>query len=98
MLPPISLPSGVADRVIGRSDDCDLVVRDPSVSREHAALHRRRDGWYVADLESTNGTFVNGWRVSAPVPVSVGDVLTVGATSFQIVTTVLRVGRTPSEG
>jgi pSer/pThr/pTyr-binding forkhead associated (FHA) protein len=55
------------------------------VSRAHAALHRRRDGWYVVDLGSTNGTFVNGWRVSAPVQVSEGDVLTFGATSFQVV-------------
>jgi FHA domain/Domain of unknown function (DUF1707) len=88
MLPPISLPTGVADRVIGRSEDCDLVVRDRSVSREHAALRRGSDGWYIADLGSTNGTFVNGWRVTTPAPVAFGDVVTVGAASFQVVTPV----------
>jgi FHA domain/Domain of unknown function (DUF1707) len=84
LLPPLALPAGVEDRLIGRSQECDLVVADSSVSRTHAALHRGRDGWYVVDLGSTNGTFVNGWRASAPQPVAEGDVVTFGATSFLV--------------
>jgi diguanylate cyclase (GGDEF)-like protein len=45
--------------VIGRDLDCDLLLDDYSVSRHHARIERRPDGYYAVDLESTNGTFVN---------------------------------------
>ena len=49
---------------IGRLADNDLVLRDPSVSRHHAEIHRQRDGSFqVLDLESMNGVLVNGKRV-----------------------------------
>lgn len=50
--------------VLGRAADADLVVEDPSVSGHHARVFRASDaGYRVADLRSTNGTFVNGRRV-----------------------------------
>lgn len=49
--------------LIGRHDDCDVVVDEPSVSRHHARLVFRDHKWIVRDLESTNGTIVNGTRV-----------------------------------
>jgi hypothetical protein len=53
--------SGGADElVIGRHHACDVVLSDPSVSRRHARLVFRDGTWVVQDLESTNGTAVNG--------------------------------------
>jgi hypothetical protein len=46
--------------VVGRGSDCDIPLDDPTVSRRHAAIVRRGDEWWVVDLESTNGTQVNG--------------------------------------
>ena len=48
---------------VGRGPDCEIVLDDRTVSREHAVLVRRRAGWYLQDLESQNGTLVNGQPV-----------------------------------
>ncbi|MGI8826863.1 MAG: FHA domain-containing protein [Chloroflexota bacterium] len=69
--------------VIGRLDTCDLPVDDKSVSREHARLSRLRDGYVVEDLGSTNGTLVNGRRISEAVLLRAGDVLTIGSVDFR---------------
>jgi hypothetical protein len=63
---------------IGRDASCDLAIADMSVSRQHAQLERSPDGWLLSDLESTNGTRVNGWRVRGQVPVKVGDLVSFG--------------------
>jgi hypothetical protein len=53
--------SGAPDElVIGRDAGCDLVVDEPTVSRRHARLTFRDGGWIVQDLDSTNGTRLNG--------------------------------------
>lgn len=62
---------------IGRMPECDLTVDDSTLSREHAAVVRRADGWWVVDLNSTNGTRVNGRR-SAEHPLAPGDRLELG--------------------
>jgi FHA domain-containing protein len=68
--------------VIGRSKDCDCVLRDPNVSRRHAELRRAETGdWTIADLGSTNGVKVNGRRISS-TRLSPGDQVTVGTTTF----------------
>ncbi len=50
--------------VIGRGPACDLVLSDASVSAEHARINHDSGGWRVVNLLSTNGTFVNGQKVS----------------------------------
>jgi hypothetical protein len=65
---------------IGRGTGCDLIVRDTTVSREHAAFVLRGDTWWVLDLGSTNGTRINGLRaaehpVVARDRVELGDVV-----------------------
>jgi hypothetical protein len=62
---------------VGRGASCDLVVRDTTVSREHAAFVLRGDTWWVLDLGSTNGTRVNGLR-AAEHPVVPGDRIELG--------------------
>ncbi len=64
---------------IGRADDCEIVVDDPSVSRRHAALELTSAGAAVIDLGSHNGTRVNGNRVEDRSPIVSGDVIAVGA-------------------
>jgi len=63
--------------VLGRADGCDLQARDCSVSRFHARIQPGEGGYHVADLGSTNGTFVNDTPVTAR-PLNDGDYLRVG--------------------
>jgi hypothetical protein len=76
---PLQFPRGGGDQFsIGRDASCDLAIPDMTVSRRHAQLERTKDGWLITDLESTNGTRVNGWRVRGKVPVQAGDVVSFG--------------------
>lgn len=68
---------------IGRQDG-DLVLEDPEVSRRHAVLRRSGASLIVEDLESTNGTFVNGERIESPTAVRPGDNVRVGRTTLEI--------------
>lgn len=68
---------------IGRQDT-DLVVEDPEVSRRHAVLRRSDGSVIVEDLDSTNGTFVNGERIRSPIAVGPGDQIRVGRTTLEI--------------
>jgi pSer/pThr/pTyr-binding forkhead associated (FHA) protein len=84
----VTLPNG--DRVmpdpvlIGRNDDCQVPNTDPSVSRHHARLDLRDDGrYYVTDLGSTNGTFVNDRRVTRLV-LAQGDRVRVGRVQLEV--------------
>lgn len=69
--------------MIGRSDDIDLVVSDVSISRRHAMIVNRVDGFHVSDLSSTNGTFVNKDPVESPTRLKEGDKLTLGQVTFK---------------
>jgi len=64
-LPPDATYSLVGTSRIGRSDQSEIVISDPSVSRAHAIVEIDGDEAVVRDLGSTNGTFVNGRRVRA---------------------------------
>jgi predicted component of type VI protein secretion system len=69
--------------LIGRHSSCDLVVSDPSVSRRHARLVFRDHGWILQDLDSTNGTRVNGVRVGRS-ELRPGDRLAIGEARLTI--------------
>ncbi len=68
----------VAEVVLGRHPACEVHLEDDSVSRRHAALRRRDGTWMLVELGSTNGTWVNGRRVTARTPVRRGDVVHLG--------------------
>jgi MoxR-like ATPase len=68
--------------VIGRGDEADLVLPDSEVSGRHAALQREDGGWTVRDLESSNGTVVNGAPVQTAVLRS-GDIVRLGETQMR---------------
>ena len=88
----LQFPRGGGDQFsIGRDASCDLAIADMTVSRLHAQLERAADGWLLCDLESTNGTRVNGWRVRGKVPVHAGDLVSFG--SLEVIFAVLLAGR-----
>ncbi len=64
---------------LGRSRDCEIVIDDANVSRQHAELRPRGGAWVVSDLGSTNGTRVNGRTINAPEVVRAGDEIEVGS-------------------
>lgn len=69
---------------IGRSDECDLAIPDDlRLSRVHARLDKDGDDWVLVDLESTNGTFVNGERITE-ARLKVGDRLEIGNSVFWV--------------
>src|SRR3989440_612663 len=63
---------------IGRADYNDLVIPDPSVSTSHAKLQRREGVWVLVDLDSTNGTFVDGEQVKGDAPLAPGATVRLG--------------------
>ena len=65
--------------LIGRHSGCTIAVRDTNVSREHAQLRRRPNGWTLRDLGSTNGTKLNGVRVEGEQLLANGDIIMFGA-------------------
>lgn len=69
---------------VGRSDDNNLVLPDRWISRNHAMIQLMETGeFYLIDLGSRNGSFVNGRRVSVPVTLRDGDLLTFGQTEIR---------------
>jgi hypothetical protein len=82
---PLQFPRGSAEQFsIGRDASCDLAIADMTVSRRHATLERTADGWTLTDLESTNGTRVNGWRVRGKVGVTPGDLVSFGNSEYAL--------------
>lgn len=78
------IPLGTDAITIGRASDSTLVIRDEYTSTRHAVLELRRGTWQISDLGSTNGTLVNGERISEPTDVIAGIPITVGQTVFDI--------------
>lgn len=70
--------------VFGRSEDADIPIDDPYASEFHARLGVQDDKVIVHDLGSTNGTYVNGRRVTSPRSVVRGDTVQIGKTILEV--------------
>jgi pSer/pThr/pTyr-binding forkhead associated (FHA) protein len=70
--------------VMGRSEETDVALDDPYASEFHLRLVAQENGMMLHDLGSTNGTYVNGRRVSAPTELRRGDTIQVGKTVMEI--------------
>ncbi len=68
---------------LGRSNLCDITLPDARASRQHARLEWRRDGLYLVDTNSTNGTYVNGHRIQQ-VRLRGGEQIQISGTVFTI--------------
>jgi pSer/pThr/pTyr-binding forkhead associated (FHA) protein len=73
---------GQEEFLLGRGADCDLRLADDSVSRHHCLLRFGSSGAEASDMQSSNGTFVNGQRVISTQELHSGDVIRVGSSSF----------------
>jgi hypothetical protein len=71
--------------VIGRSTEVEVSLNDTFLSSEHARLELRESVWALEDLNSTNGTFLNGFEVRAATEVHNGDVVRVGRVELKLV-------------
>lgn len=69
-----------AEVILGREEGTDISVRDPEVSRRHVRLSWQSGNYFVEDLGSTNGTFLNGALVASPQPLRSGDTIGMGQT------------------
>lgn len=67
---------------IGRSDICDVYFNDESLSKQHFVVEITLSGCYIEDLDTTNGTFVNGVKMTGRRRISDGDVVTAGREKF----------------
>lgn len=79
-------PLGDRQLMLGRGDDCDIRIQDNSVSRRHAKIEASADGYYVNDLGSTNGTFVNDRQLDGSWHLQDGDYLRVGNCIYRYLT------------
>jgi pSer/pThr/pTyr-binding forkhead associated (FHA) protein/tetratricopeptide (TPR) repeat protein len=75
-------PLGGAPVTMGRSEAREIVLFDPAASRGHCRVERRADGYWLVDLDSANGTYVNNQRVREQ-PLLPGDRIRIGATEFR---------------
>lgn len=69
---------------VGRSQDADIIINDPYASDFHARVSAQNGQTRVEDLGSTNGTYVNGRRITAPTGVVKGDTVQIGKTMLEV--------------
>lgn len=78
------VPLGTVQITIGRAPDSTLVIDDDYASSRHARIYPAEGAWVVEDLGSTNGTWIDRTRITAPTVLTVGAPLRVGRTTLQI--------------
>jgi hypothetical protein len=69
---------------VGRADACQIKLGDTYISQFHARLFPRDGNWYVEDLGSTNGTYLNQRKLNGPSEVHAGDVVRLGKTTLEL--------------
>jgi len=78
------VPLGNVQITIGRAPDSTLIIDDDYASSRHARVYPSEGSWVVEDLGSTNGTWIDRTRITAPTVLPVGAPLRVGRTTLQI--------------
>ncbi|MCA1727296.1 MAG: FHA domain-containing protein [Actinobacteria bacterium] len=69
---------------IGRAEACQIRLDDTYSSQFHARIFSKGDEWYVEDLGSTNGTYLNQRKVTGPTPIGAGDRVKIGKSQLEI--------------
>lgn len=78
------LTLGEAQITIGRAEDSTLVITDDYASARHARLVPRAGQWFIEDLGSTNGTYLDRSKINGPTPVPIGVPIRIGRTSIEL--------------
>lgn len=79
-----SLPLTDGEHIAGRDGDCSLLIDGTTVSRRHARIRIDQGAATIEDLDSTNGTYVNGTRISAPTRLNPGDAFALGSEVLRV--------------
>jgi DNA-binding winged helix-turn-helix (wHTH) protein len=79
-----SLPLTDGEHIAGRDAECSLVIDGTTVSRRHARITVAHGAATIEDLDSTNGTYVNATRISAPTPLVSGDEFALGSEVLRV--------------
>lgn len=79
----VSIVFSGAPVTFGRSPDNTIVITDDFASSHHARIVARDGSWVLEDLDSTNGTFVDGSRIGAPMRLGIGTRITIGHTTLE---------------
>lgn len=79
-----TIPLDRRELYIGRAASCDLVISDEFASSQHAKLVQIGGDWIIQDLNSTNGTYLDGARVGTPQVVRMHTPMRVGKTTFEL--------------
>jgi hypothetical protein len=75
----------LSDRItLGRDLSSDIQLNDGQVSRKHAVIQRIQDVYVITDQHSTNGTYVNGQRITRPTILAHGTLIAIGFTQFRV--------------
>jgi pSer/pThr/pTyr-binding forkhead associated (FHA) protein len=69
---------------VGRAEACQIQLPDTYASSFHARIYNRDGSWYIEDLGSTNGTYVNQRRITAPAELRAGDRVKIGKTTLDL--------------
>lgn len=80
----ITLPLSESGVLLGRNAECGLVLSDDFASGRHAKIYPEDDGWYIDDLGSTNGTFIDNHRVGEHEHVDTGTQIKIGQTILEL--------------
>lgn len=74
----------IGDQVIlGRGSDCGITLKDEFASNQHAKIYQAEGRYYVEDLGTTNGTYINGRRINYPTELRSGDSIKIGRTVME---------------
>lgn len=81
----LSAPRTADGYVIGRREDCDVILPyDSQISRNHARLFKQPDGWHVQDMGSKNGTYLGKQKLDKSMPLQVGQMFRMGRTWLRL--------------
>ncbi|MGK2959568.1 MAG: FHA domain-containing protein [Acidimicrobiales bacterium] len=72
------------EQTVGRSPGCQVALDDTYASQVHARIFEGGQGYFIEDLGSTNGTYLNDQKVTSPMPLGLGDRLKIGGTELEI--------------
>lgn len=78
-----TIPVAGESLTIGRAESCEIVLADNYASQFHARIYSQDGAWFVEDLGSTNGTYLNRVKVTHPSPFASGDEIRIGKTTIE---------------